>query len=137
MTIRIDVADRLTDENRAWLAAELRYPVMATIDSAGNPKQSVVWYDFAPEGADIILVNSRNTRLKTKHLRRDPRVSLLFEDEWQYLAVEGHAEVVEDPVRGMADIKALAIRYGSDPERFNGQDRRTFLIRIDRVIWHP
>ena len=71
------------------------------------------------------------------YLRRDPRVSLLFEDGWQYLAVEGRAEVVEDPVRGMADIKALAIRYGSDPERFNGQDRRTFLIRIDRVIWHP
>jgi PPOX class probable F420-dependent enzyme len=137
MTIRIDVADRLTDENRAWLAAELRYPVMATLDSAGNPKQSVVWYDFAPEGDDIILVNSRNERLKTKHLRRDPRVSLLFEDGWQYLAVEGRARVVEDPIRGMADIKALAVRYGSDPETFNGQDRRTFLIRIDRVIWHP
>jgi hypothetical protein len=37
----------------------------------------------------------------------------------------------------MADIKALAVRYGKDPETFNGQDRRTFLIRIDRVIWHP
>jgi len=137
MTVRIDVADRLTDEYRAWLAAELRYPVMATLDSSGNPKQSVVWYDFAPEGDDIILVNSRDERLKTRHLRRDSRVSLLFEDGWQYLAIEGRAEVVEDPVRGLADIKALAVRYGSDPERFNGQNRRTFLIRIDRVIWHP
>jgi hypothetical protein len=41
-----------------------------------------------------------------------------------------------DRERALADIKALARRYGSDPERFNGQERATLRLRVDRVVRH-
>jgi hypothetical protein len=34
----------------------------------------------------------------------------------------------------MADIQAMARRYGSDPEKYAGQDRLSYRIRIERVF---
>ena len=132
----LDVRNVLTDELRDWIMAELRYPVLAILDADGAPTQSVMWFDLDPDWPDTILMNTKTNRAKYRWLKRDPRASLLFEDGYDWLGLHGRVELDEDPERAMADIKALARRYGSNPERFNGQSRVTIRMRVERVIRH-
>jgi PPOX class probable F420-dependent enzyme len=72
--------------------------VMATFRSDGRPQLSPVTTAVDAEGR--VLVSSRQTAIKVKNLRRDPRVSLVvmndgFFGEWYQ--VEGTAEIVEQP----------------------------------------
>jgi PPOX class probable F420-dependent enzyme len=126
----------ITPETREWLMQELRFPVMATIGSDGMPSLSVIWFDLDPDSDDIVLLNTKAGRLKELHLRRDNRLSLCFEQENDYVTLEGRAELVDDEERSLEEIKDLARRYGDDPEDFNGQHRVTILMRVERVIRH-
>jgi len=126
----------LTDELRAWLTAELRYPVLAVLTDEGAPNQSVMWFDLDPDRPDTILMNTKEGRAKARYLRRDPRVSLCFEDELHWTALRGRVELDEDIDRALRDIRALAVRYGDDPDGFNGQHRLTIRMRVEKVIRH-
>jgi PPOX class probable F420-dependent enzyme len=126
----------LTDDLRAWLTAELRFPVFAVLTGDGSPNQSVMWFDLDPEHADTILMNTKVGRAKERFLRRDPRVSLCFEDELTWVALQGTVELDDDRERSMADIMALARRYGSSGAEFEGQDRATIRMRVTKVIRH-
>ncbi|HEX2194107.1 MAG TPA: pyridoxamine 5'-phosphate oxidase family protein [Candidatus Limnocylindria bacterium] len=132
----LTVSPVLNDDLRQWLLAELRYPVLAVINGAGAPTQSVMWFDLDPERPDTILMNTMTRRAKYRWLRRDPRASLCFEQGLFWVAFQGPIEMDADPERALADIKALARRYGSDPERFNGQERVTLRLRVEKVIRH-
>ena len=103
----------MTDELRAWLIAELRYPVLAVLTEQGAPNQSVMWFDLDPERPDTILMNTKEGRAKARYLRRDPRVSLCFEEELHWVALQGRVELDEDRDRALRDIRALAVRYGT------------------------
>jgi hypothetical protein len=48
----------LTDDLRAWLLAELRYPVLAINSGDGPPSQSVMWFDLHPDDRDLIVMNT-------------------------------------------------------------------------------
>lgn len=133
-TTSLDTHATLGPEHRAWLLAKLRWPVMATIGKDGTPSQSVVWFDLDP-AEDVVLVNTLAGRLKHRHLQRDPRVSLCFEDEQAYLTIEGRAELSPDP--GMETIWAMARRYGEGDGSFAKGERINIRIQIERVIWHP
>lgn len=126
----------LDDDLRAWLTAELRYPVLAVIDADGAPSQSVMWFDLDPERADTVLLNTKASRAKYRWLQREPRASLCFEEGMFWVALQGRVEMDDDRDRAVADIKALARRYRSDPEAFNGQSRVTLRLRVERVIRH-
>ncbi len=126
----------LTDDLRAWLTAELRFPVFAVLTGDGSPNQSVMWFDLDPEHADTILMNTKVGRAKERFLRRDPRVSLCFEDELTWVALQGTVELDDDRERSMEDIMALARRYGSSGAEFEGQDRATIRMRVTKVIRH-
>lgn len=132
----LTVTEVLPDDLRAWLVAKLRYPVLAVITGDGAPNQSVMWFDFDPERPDTILMNTMVRRAKFRWLQRDPRASLCFEDELFWVAMQGTIEMDTDRERALADIKALARRYGSDPERFNGQERVTLRLRVEKVVRH-
>ncbi len=121
---------------REWLIAELRFPVMATIRSDGMPSQSVVWFDLDPQDDNSILLNTKAGRVKHQHLLRDPRISLCFEDGYDYVTLEGRVELVDEPVQGLRVIQDLARRYDDDPSVFDGQQRVTIHMRIERVIRH-
>ncbi len=129
-------ASTIDAATREWLTAELRFPVMATIRKNGMPSQSVVWFDLDPNRADVIIMNTRSGRLKHKHLLRDARLSLCFEDGNDYVTVEGHVELDDDPVRGLKVIQDLARRYEDDPRTFEGQHRVTIELRVEKVIRH-
>ncbi len=129
-------ASALDPATRDWLLTEPRFPVMATIRSDGMPSQSVVWFDLDPRRDDVIIMNTRAGRLKHKHMLRDPRVSLCFEDGNDYVTVEGRVELDDDPVRGLSVIQELARRYEDDPRTFEGQHRVTIELRVEKVIRH-
>lgn len=126
----------MTADVRDWLMETPRFPVMATIGRDGMPSQSVIWFDLFPDNNDVVLLNTRAGRVKEKHLRRDARLSLCFEEGNDYVTLEGRAELVDDLDRSLEDIKRLARRYGDDPETFNGQHRVTILMHVERVIRH-
>jgi PPOX class probable F420-dependent enzyme len=126
----------LTDDLRAWLTSELRFPVFAVLTGDGAPNQSVMWFDLDPEHPDTILMNTKVGRAKERFLRRDPRVSLCFEDELTWVALQGRVELDDDRERSMADIVALARRYRSSGDEFAGQQRATIRMRVEKVIRH-
>jgi PPOX class probable F420-dependent enzyme len=132
----LTVTPVLPDDLREWLMARLRYPVLAVLTGEGAPNQSVMWFDLDPERPDTILMNTMTRRAKYRWLRRDPRASLAFEDELFWVALQGRVDMDTDRDRALADIKALARRYGSDPEVFNGQERVTLRLRVEKVVRH-
>jgi PPOX class probable F420-dependent enzyme len=126
----------LTDDLRDWLMAKLRFPVLAVLTPDGSPNQSVMWFDLDTERPDTILMNTKVGRAKERFLRNDPRVSLCFEDELTWVALQGTVELDEDREASMRDILALADRYGSSGREFAGQQRVTFRMRVEKVIRH-
>ena len=132
----LTVQSVLTDDLRAWLLAELRYPVLAVNSDDGPPSQSVMWFDLDPDEPDVILMNTMVRRLKYRQLQADPRVSLLFEDGLTWFAMRGTVELDADFDRALDHIKALARRYRGVPERYEGQQRVIIKMRVEKVIRH-
>lgn len=126
----------LTDDLRAWLTSELRYPVLAINAAEGPPNQSVMWFDLDPESPDVIVMNTMVRRLKYRQLQEDPRVSLLFEAGLKWVGMRGTVEMDADFDRALDSIQALARRYGGDPERYAGQERVILRMRVEKVIRH-
>jgi PPOX class probable F420-dependent enzyme len=126
----------ISDELRAWLMSSLRFPVLAVITPDGAPSQSVMWFDLDPDDPDTILMNTRIGRAKERYLRRDPRVSLCFEEGLTWVALKGRIELDDDREGSMADILALARRYRSTAREFAGQERVTIRMRVEKVIRH-
>jgi len=126
----------LTDDLRDWLTRELRYPVLAVLTVDGSPNQSVMWFEIDAERADTILMNTKVGRAKERFLRRDPRVSLCFEEGLTWVALQGRVELDDDRERSMEDILRLARRYRSSGEEFRGQQRVTVRMRVEKVIRH-
>ncbi len=126
----------LADDLRDWLLAERRYPVLAVLDSDGSPNQSVMWFDLDSARPDTVLMNTKVGRAKERFLRRDPRASLCFEEDMTWIALQGTVELDDDRDASMRDIRALAERYGSNPDQFIGQERITLRVRVKRVIRH-
>jgi PPOX class probable F420-dependent enzyme len=132
----MDRETRITPELRAWLLKELRFPVMATIGKDGMPSQSVIWFDLDPERDDVVLLNTLAGRVKDRHLRRDPRMSLCFEDETDYVTIEGRAQLFDDHEKALANIWAMAHRYGQGEGSFAMGDRVDIVMHVERVIRH-
>ncbi|MGZ8474727.1 MAG: TIGR03618 family F420-dependent PPOX class oxidoreductase [Candidatus Limnocylindria bacterium] len=132
----LTVARVLADDLREWLMATLRYPVLSVLAEDGSPSQSVMWFDLDPNEPDTILMNTKRGRAKDRWLRRDPRVSLCFEDGYTWAAFKGRVTLDDDPARGMELIRSLAVRYREDPARYEGQERVTIRLRVEKVVRH-
>jgi PPOX class probable F420-dependent enzyme len=132
----LTVAGVLADDLREWLMATLRYPVLSVIAEDGSPSQSVMWFDLDPGEPDTILLNTKRGRAKERWLRRDPRVSLCFEDGYRWAAFKGRVTLDDDAARGMELIQSLARRYGADPARYEGQERVTIRLQVEKVVRH-
>ncbi len=123
----------LTVDLRAWIEATRRFPVMATIAPDGRPSQSVMWFRLLEDGT--ILMNTRRGRAKERNLRRDSRLSLCFEQDYDYLTLEGVAELRADPDNAVID--ALRDAYEDDYD-FSSQrgERVTIVMTVTRVLTH-
>jgi PPOX class probable F420-dependent enzyme len=133
-----DAIVSLTPAVRRYLDAQLRHATLATVGPDGTPHVSVIWYRL--EGDDTILVNSRSGRRWPAELQADPRCALTVIhpaiDLELYVALQAVAEVVATGPAALADIQALARRYGGDPAKFEGQSRISFRLRPTSVTVH-
>ena len=85
------------DEARAFLK-DNHNAVLATFRRDGRPQLSVVGATVDEQGR--VIISTRQTAIKTKNLRRDPRLSVIIMSPGFYGAwvqVEGTAEIVEQP----------------------------------------
>ena len=85
------------DKARRFLQDHHR-AVLATRRRSGDPQLSIVAAGIDDDGRAII--SSRETAMKTKNLRRDPRASLLvMSDEFygDWIQLDGTAEIVSLP----------------------------------------
>ncbi|MEU8847989.1 PPOX class F420-dependent oxidoreductase [Streptomyces sp. NPDC048564] len=107
--------------------------VMATLRSDGTPVSTPTWYVWE-DGR--VLISLDEGRVRLKHLRRDPRVTLtvLDGDDW-YTHVTLIGRVVEThDDEGLKDIDRLATHYigKAYPDRVRA--RVSAWIEVDR--WH-
>lgn len=116
---------------REFLASAHR-AVLATYHADGRAQLSPVVCGVDDEGR--VLISTRETAVKTRNLRRDPRASLCVVTDSFYgpwLLVEGQAEVVALP-----DAMELLVDYyrqlsGEHPD---WDDYRAAMVRDRRVL---
>jgi PPOX class probable F420-dependent enzyme len=106
--------------------------VMATFRRDGRPAVSPVTAGIDEQGR--VVVSTRETAMKVKHLRRDPRVALTaFTDNFygDWVQVEGTAEIVDLP-----EAMDLLIAYyrSVSGEHPDWDDYRAAMQRDQRVI---
>ena len=127
----------LTAAHRSFLA-EKRFAVVGTKNPDGSPHLAVMWY--LVDGDDIV-VNSAEGRIKDRNLAADPRMSVLIEDGYRWIRIDGRAKIEHDQAIARADIRRLAARYYEDEHKveeamknnFSKQHRITYRLPLRRV----
>lgn len=108
--------------------------VMATLRSDGTPVSAATWYLWREDGR--VLLNLDGTRVRLKHLRRDPRVTLtvLDSDDWYtHVTLVGRVvEITEDTDR--SGIDALSQHYTGRPYPDRENPRFSAVVEVER--WH-
>ena len=131
------VASKLTEAQRAFLQ-EKRFAVVGSKNPDGSPHLAVMWY--LVDGDDFV-VNSAQGRRKDRNLAADPRLTVLVEDGYRWIRVDGTARIDHDQSIAHAVIRRLASRYYEDERRveeqmknhFTKQHRITYRLAIRRV----
>lgn len=128
---------QFSERARAFLQ-EKRFAVLATIQEDGTPQLTTMWYML--EG-DTILMNTKAGRYKERNIRRDRRVAICWEDGYDYLSMNGTAEIIDDPQITQRDIYLLATRYNGEEaatlqmaNQFSKEQRVTFHITCEHII---
>ncbi|WP_299536879.1 PPOX class F420-dependent oxidoreductase [uncultured Streptomyces sp.] len=106
---------------------------ITTLRSDGAPVSTPTWYLWE-DGR--VLVSMDEGRVRLKHLRRDPRVTLtvLDENDWYtHVSLLGRAVELRDD-EGLADIDRISTHYTGHPYPDQVRARVTAVIEIDR--WH-
>ncbi|GAA2294492.1 PPOX class F420-dependent oxidoreductase [Streptomyces kunmingensis] len=107
--------------------------VMATLRSDGTPVSTPTWYVWED---DHVLISLDEGRVRLKHLRRDPRVTLTVLDEtnwYDHVTLIGRVvEMYED--KGLADIDRISTHYTGEAYPDQVRTRYSAVIEIDR--WH-
>jgi PPOX class probable F420-dependent enzyme len=123
------------DEARA-VVREQHHAILATMRRDGTPQMSPVAAAVDDDGR--IVVSSRETAIKTKNVRRDPRAWLcVFPDRFfgRWVQVEGAVEVVSLPeaMDGLvAYYRSVAGEHDDwDDYRAAMQREHRVLIRLD------
>jgi PPOX class probable F420-dependent enzyme len=106
--------------------------VLATFRLNGRPQLSPV--NTAIDDAGFAVISSRETAVKTRNIRRDPRVSLCvlnqgFYGEW--VVLDGTAEVVSLPEAMEPLVDYYRRLSGEHPD---WDDYRAAMVRDQRVI---
>ncbi len=117
---------------------EKRFAVVGTKNPDGSPHLAVMWY--LVDGDDIV-VNSAQGRIKDRNLATDSRMSVVVEDGYRWIRVDGRARIEHDQTVAQADIRRLAARYYQDDRKvedsvrnnFSQQHRITYRLPIRRV----
>jgi PPOX class probable F420-dependent enzyme len=118
----------LSDKQREFL--EQPFPgAVTTLPADGSPHTTVVWVDVDEEGP---MFNTASGRAKERHLRRNPRLSLIVvdpQDQYRWLSVSGTAELTTDGADEQID--KLAKKYlGQDRYPWHNPEQARIKVRI-------
>jgi PPOX class probable F420-dependent enzyme len=123
----------LTDAERAFLEQPF-YGAVTTLRADGSPHTTVVWVDVDDVA---VMFNTAVGRAKERHLRRDPRLSLIVidsQDPYRWLCVSGRAQLITEGADEQID--KLAKKYlGKDEYTSSkpGEQRITVRIHAEHV----
>jgi PPOX class probable F420-dependent enzyme len=107
------------------------YAHLATLMPDGSPQVTAVWVDV---DGDRILVNTAEGRVKTRNLRRDPRVAVsITEQDNPYSTATIRGKVVAITAEGAdAHIDQLAKKYlGQDRYPFRSPEEQRLIMVIE------
>ena len=99
------------DERRAFLTHGTRTAKLATVRPDGRAHIAPVW--FVLDGDTVVFTTGAST-VKGRAIRRDPRVTLLVDDEtppFAYVLVEGTVDISEDPEARLHWATRIGARY--------------------------
>jgi PPOX class probable F420-dependent enzyme len=132
------MAVELSEKARAYLQ-ELRFVVLATINQDGTPQLTTMWYILEDDGT--ITMNTKVGRAKERNMRRDPRISICIEDDYNFLTINGTVEMIDDPEIAQRDIYRLSARYHGEEkarrqmrEQFSKETRVSLRLKPERII---
>ena len=101
-------------ERRAFMSHGTRTGKLGIVRADGRPHVRPVW--FVLDGDAPVFMTGAET-VKGRALRRDPRACLVVDDEappFSYVAVDGVAEIGEDPGELLRWSTVIARRYMGD-----------------------
>ena len=120
------------DEARAWIR-EHHNAVLATRRRDGAPQMSIIACNVDGDGK--VVVSTRETAVKAKNVRRDPRVSLLVLPDngvyGRWIQVDGTASVLSLPDAMEPLVDYYRTTAGEHPD---WDDYRAAMEREQRVI---
>lgn len=120
----------LSDDHLAFLA-EGHLATLTTLRPDGTPHVVPVGFSFDPADGLARIITFDGSR-KVRNLGVDGGRAVVCQvDGGRWLALEGHAEVTDDPDRVAAAVAGYAARYRTPGDR---DDRVAIEIRIDRVL---
>jgi PPOX class probable F420-dependent enzyme len=118
----------LSEKQRAFLE-EPFYGATTTLRPDGSPHTTVVWVDVDDDGVSF---NTAEGRAKVRHLRRDPRLSLIVidsNDPYRWVSVSGRAELTTEGADEQID--KLAKKYlGKDEYPWRSPSEQRVTVRI-------
>jgi len=125
----------LTEAARAILDAP-HTAVLATSNADGRPQSSVI---FVKRDGDTIVFSTVEGRLKTRNMRRDPRVSLLVaSNPGRYVEIRGSVEIAADPEKVL--LHEMYARYMGGATPPPEPDAERLIVRIvpeKQYLWPP
>jgi PPOX class probable F420-dependent enzyme len=108
------------------------HAVLATIKKDGSPQLSPV--TAGVDAAGRVMISTRQTAYKVKHVRRDPRVWLcVFPDGFygRWVQLDGTAEIVELPEAMDGLVAYYRDLSGEHPD---WDDYRAAMVRDQRLL---
>ena len=119
---------KLTEQQRKFLEQPFVGEV-TTLRGDGSPHTTVVWVDT---DTDVVMFNTAVGRAKERHLRQDPRASLIVvdpENAFKWVSISGKADLTTDGAD--AQIDKLAKKYlGQDEYPWRNPEEQQITVRI-------
>lgn len=129
---------QLSERARAFLR-EKHFAVLGTINRDGSPHLTVMWYLLEDDGT--ILMNTKAGRIKDRHMRRDPRISVCVGNAYDFITMSGRVEIIDDPQTAQRDIYRLSSRYHGEQKarlqmqnQFSKEQRVTLRLKPEHII---
>jgi PPOX class probable F420-dependent enzyme len=127
------------DEVEAFLNYGTRTGKLATVRADGRPHVVPIWFVVDPANGDILFNTSENS-VKGKNLQRDPRLTLVVDEElppYAYVQIEGVATLSTDLEEMLPWSTAIGGRYmgPESAEKFGKRNavHGEILVRVRRV----
>jgi PPOX class probable F420-dependent enzyme len=114
---------------------DAQFATLATVDRAGHPQLTEVWF-LAQDGEIKISLNT--SRAKTRNLQERPACSLLILDlqnPYRYVEVRGTARIEPDDDYGFAD--RVGAKYGADLRAHDRPGETRVIVTIEPTRVHP